>query len=62
MLGNRSLSVDVFRKYVSIYKCATDEEKAHVERRVLLRGFWLRTVQSHQRYLAKVKALLLGAA
>ena len=28
MLGNRSLSIDTFRKYVKIYKCVTDEQKA----------------------------------
>lgn len=30
MLGNRALSIDTFRKYVSIYKCVTDEDKARV--------------------------------
>jgi hypothetical protein len=30
MLGNRVLSIDTFRKYVKIYKCTTDEEKARV--------------------------------
>jgi hypothetical protein len=30
MLGNRALSIDTFRKYVGIYRCATDEEKARI--------------------------------
>lgn len=30
MLGNRALSIEVFRKYVSLYKCKTDEEKARI--------------------------------
>lgn len=30
MLGNRALSIEVFRKYVIIYKCITDEDKARV--------------------------------
>jgi hypothetical protein len=28
MLGNRALSIDTFRKYMKIYRCVTDEEKA----------------------------------
>lgn len=30
MLGNRALSIDTVRKYWTIYKCKTDEEKARV--------------------------------
>jgi hypothetical protein len=30
MLGDRALSIDTFRKYVGIYRCATDEEKARI--------------------------------
>jgi hypothetical protein len=30
MLGNRALSIDTFRKYVEIYRCITDEDKARV--------------------------------